>query len=481
MFLESQTDPKAKNTGRVVAVDGSVIDAVFEEKLPALYNLLKIEAEEKIYVEVISLVNSHTVRGIALTPLQGLERDTEIIDSGSPIKVPVGKKLLGRVFDVFGNPIDKKDPPEIEERRSIHVRPIALTERETSTEIFKTGIKAIDILAPLQKGSKAGLFGGAGVGKTVLIMEMIHNMVGKYEGVSVFCGIGERVREAEELYREIRESGVLENSLLVYGQMNEQPGARFRVGHSALTMAEYFRDDANQDVLLLIDNIFRFIQAGAEVSGLMGRLPSRVGYQPTMGTELAELQERICSTRKAAITSIQAIYVPADDFTDPAAVHAFNHLSSSIVLSRKRASQGLYPAIDPLRSYSKLLVPHVVGEKHYSIAQEVRKTLSEYGELKDIIAMLGMEELSQEDQRTVHRARKLERFLTQPFFVTEQFTDKKGKMVDLEDALEGCRRILDDEFEEFSEGDFYMVGSLDDLKSRKQTSKSKQSETEEET
>lgn len=477
--MKSVTDPKEKNIGRVVAVDGSVIDAVFEEKLPALYNLLEIEAEKKIYIEVISLVNSRTVRGIALTPVQGLERDTEVVDSGSPIKVPVGKKLLGRVFDVFGNPIDKKDPPEEKELRSIHVRPVPLKKRATSTQIFKTGIKAIDILAPLQKGSKAGLFGGAGVGKTVLIMEMIHNMVGKYEGVSVFCGIGERVREAEELYREIRESGVLDNSLLVYGQMNEQPGARFRVGHSALTMAEYFRDDANQDVLLLIDNIFRFIQAGAEVSGLMGRLPSRVGYQPTMGTELAELQERICSTHSAAITSIQAIYVPADDFTDPAAVHAFNHLSASIVLSRKRASQGLYPAIDPLRSYSKLLVPHVVGEEHYSIAQEIRKTLSEYEELKDIIAMLGMEELSQEDQRTVHRARKLERFLTQPFFVTEQFTDKEGKMVDLEDALGGCRRILDDEFDDSGEGKFYMIGSLDDLKSKKQASKSTQSESEE--
>lgn len=465
--MKSKHNLQNLNSGVVTAVDGSVVDCVFEDKLPSLYNLLEVEGERKILIEVISLIDSRTVRGIALTPVQGLERDSRVRDTGGPIKVPVGKKLLGRVFDVFGNPIDRKDPPEVEEYRSIHVRPVPLTERETSEELFRTGIKAIDILAPLEKGGKAGMFGGAGVGKTVLIMEMIHNMVGKYEGVSVFCGIGERVREAEELYREVKESGVLDSTLLVYGQMNEQPGARFRVGHSALTMAEYFRDNANQDVLLLIDNIFRFIQAGAEVSGLMGRLPSRVGYQPTMGTELAELEERICSTRRGAITSIQAVYVPADDFTDPAAVHTFNHLSSSIVLSRRRASQGLYPAIDPLKSYSKMLVPHVVGERHYNIAQDIRRTLSEYEDLKDIIAMLGMEELSQEDQKTVHRARKLERFLTQPFFVTEQFTDKKGKMVDLEDALEGCRRILEGDFEDYSEGDFYMIGSLADLREDK--------------
>jgi F-type H+-transporting ATPase subunit beta len=314
----------------------------------------------------------------------------------------------------------------------------------------------------LERGGKAGLFGGAGVGKTVLISEMIHNVVGRHGGVSVFCGIGERSREGEELYREMQAAGVLDNAVLVFGQMNEPPGARFRVGHAALTMAEYFRDDARQDVLLLIDNIFRFIQAGAEVSGLMGQIPSRLGYQPTLGTELAELEERICSTASGAITSVQAVYVPADDFTDPAAVHTFSHLSAAIVLSRKRASEGFYPAIDPLRSGSSLLAPHVVGTRHYHVAQEVRATLAAYEDLKDIIAMLGIEELSQEDRRTVHRSRRLERFFTQPFFVTEAFTGLEGKMVELEDALAGCERILDDEFAPYPERALYMIGRIDE-------------------
>ena len=334
----------------------------------------------------------------------------------------------------------------------------------TTSEVFETGIKAIDVLAPLERGGKAGLLGGAGVGKTVLIMELINNMAGKYAGISIFCGIGERSREGEELYREIKEVGVLDKAIMVFGQMNEQPGARFRVGHAALTMAEYFRDDARQDVLLLIDNIFRFVQAGAEVSGLMGQLPSQVGYQPTLATELAELEERICSTKTGAITSVQAVYVPADDFTDPAVVHIFGHLSSSIVLSRKMSSQGLYPAIDPLQSHSKILSPHIVGEKHYRIAQNIRKTLAEYEELKDIIAMLGLEELSQEEQLIVHRARRLERFLTQPFFTTEEFTGHKGKMVKLEDALDGCERILNDEFSDYPEKSFYMIGTIDEAK-----------------
>jgi F-type H+-transporting ATPase subunit beta len=320
------------------------------------------------------------------------------------------------------------------------------------------------VLAPLERGGKSGLFGGAGVGKTVLIMELIHNVIGHHSGVSVFCGIGERCREGEELYREIQAAGVLDRTVLVFGQMNEPPGARFRVGHSALTMAEYFRDNARQDVLLLVDNIFRFIQAGSEVSGLMGQLPSRLGYQPTLGTELAGLEERICNTATGAITSVQAVYVPADDFADPSAVHTFGHLSASIVLSRKRAAEGLYPAIDPLRSGSKMVTPQIAGERHYRIAQAIRRTLASYEDLKDIIAMLGIEELSQEDRRTVYRARRLERFLTQPCFVTEQFTGHKGKLVSLSDALDGCERILNDEFAKYPEQSLYMIGSIDEVR-----------------
>jgi F-type H+-transporting ATPase subunit beta len=347
-------------------------------------------------------------------------------------------------------------------------RPAALMERSTKAEIFTTGIKAIDVLAPLERGGKAGLFGGAGVGKTVLITELIHNMVGQHEGVSLFCGIGERCREGEELYREMREAGVLDNTVMVFGQMNEPPGARFRVGLTALTMAEYFRDDLGRDVLLLIDNIFRFIQAGMEISGLLGMMPSRLGYQPTMGTELAELEERIANTRRAAITSIQAVYVPADDFTDPAAVHTFSHLSASIVLSRKRASEGLYPAVDPLESASKMLNPQIVGERHYRLAQEIRRTLANYEELKDIIAMLGLEELSREDRRTVFRARRLERFLTQPFFTTEQFTGMQGREVSLAEALDGCESILNDEFTDAPEKTLYMIGNIEEARRRLQ-------------
>jgi F-type H+-transporting ATPase subunit beta len=354
--------------------------------------------------------------------------------------------------------------------RSIHQLPVPLAQRVTKAEVFHTGIKAIDVLAPLERGGKAGLFGGAGVGKTVLIMEMIHNTLSQHEGVSLFCGIGERCREGEELYRELRETGELANTILVFGQMNDPPGARFRVGHAALTMAEYFRDEEKQDVFLLIDNIFRFIQAGSEVSGLMGRLPSRLGYQPTLGTELAALQERICNTHRGAITSVQAVYVPADDFTDPSAVHTFGHLSASIVLSRKRASEGLYPAIDPLQSRSKLLVPHVVGDRHYAIAQEIRKTLAQYEELKDIIAMLGIEELSTADRQTVNRARRLERFLTQPFFVTQQFTGLEGRAVALNDALDGCERILNDEFADSPEQRLYMIGGVQEAFSERSSS-----------
>ena len=458
MINSSQT---IQNQGEVVSIRGSVIDARFTDSLPEIYNLLK--AGETM-IEVLVHLSPETVRGIALTPAQGLARGSSIIDTGRPIMVPVGEKLLGRAFNVFGSPIDHKEQVEAKEFRSIHRESVPLSEQITNSEIFETGIKAIDVLAPLQRGGKAGLLGGAGVGKTVLIMELIQNMASRYEGISIFCGIGERCREGEELYREIKDVGVLDKAVMVFGQMNEQPGARFRVGHAALTMAEYFRDDAKQDVLLLIDNIFRFVQAGSEVSGLMGQLPSRVGYQPTLATELAGLEERICSTRTGAITSVQAVYVPADDFTDPAVVHTFGHLSATIVLSRKMSSQGLYPSIDPLESRSKMLSPYVVGEKHYQIAQRIRKTLAEYEELKDIIAMLGLEELSQEDKKIVNRARRLERFLTQPFLTTEHFTGLKGKMVKLEDALDGCERILDDEFQDYPEKSLYMIGSIDEAK-----------------
>lgn len=449
-----------KNFGTVISVRSSVVDVHFSGKLPALLAVLRGGEAGDVIIEVLIHLDGRTVRGIALTSTQGLAEGSRVLDTENPLKVPVGQRLLGRVFNVFGEAIDRKDAVTEGEWRSIHQAPVSLERQSTKSEIFVTGIKAIDLLSPMELGGKGGLFGGAGVGKTVLIMEMINNMVAGHEGVSLFCGIGERVREGEELYREMKEAGVLNNTVMIFGQMNEPPGARFRVGHAALTMAEYFRDEKRQDVLLLIDNIFRFIQAGMEVSGLLGQLPSRLGYQPTLGTDLAELEERISNTSTGAITSVQAVYVPADDFTDPSAVHTFGHLSSSIVLSRKKASEGLYPAIDPLQSGSKMLVPHVVGERHYRIAQEMRRTLAEYEDLKDIIAMLGMEELSQADRQTVNRARRLERFLTQPFFVTEQFTGKEGKMVSLDDALEGCERILNDEFSDRPEKSLYMLGKI---------------------
>jgi F-type H+-transporting ATPase subunit beta len=451
------------NQGKVLSVRSSVVDVSFPTA-PSIRNVLKAGDEGQVIIEVFTQLDNNTVRGVALTPTQGLARGSTVIDTGKPFEVPVGKELLGRVFNVFGQTIDKKAQIEGAELRSIHREPIPLRDQSTVSEIFETGIKAIDVLAPLERGGKAGLFGGAGVGKTVLITEMIHNTVSGHEGMSIFCGIGERCREGEELYREMEESGVLGNTVMVFGQMNEPPGARFRVGHAALTMAEYFRDDSKQDVLLMIDNIFRFIQAGMEVSGLLGQLPSRLGYQPTLATELAELEERICNTKTGAITSIQAVYVPADDFTDPSAVHTFGHLSATIALSRKRASEGLYPAIDLLQSNSKMLMPNIAGERHYKIAQEIRKTLAVYEDLKDIIAMLGISELSREDQRIVHRARRLERFFTQPFFVTEQFTGTAGKMVSREETLIGCERILNDEFAEYPERALYMIGSIDEAK-----------------
>jgi F-type H+-transporting ATPase subunit beta len=452
-----------RNEGTVTAVRGSVVDVSFPSHVPAIYHILKAGHEPEVVIEVVSHLDGSTVRGMALTPTRGLWRGSRVVDTQDTLRVPVGERVLGRVFDVFGKTIDRKETIESGEWRSIHTDPVPLMRRSTTSEIFETGIKAIDVLAPLERGGKSGLLGGAGVGKTVLITELIHNVIGHHKGVSVFCGIGERCREGEELFREIQTAGVLDKTVLVFGQMNESPGARFRVGHSALTMAEYFRDDARQNVLLLIDNIFRFIQAGSEVSGLMGQLPSRLGYQPTLGTDLSDLEERICNTAAGAITSVQAVYVPADDFSDPSTVHTFSHLSASIVLSRKRASEGLYPAIDPLRSGSKLVTPQVAGARHYKIAQEIRKTLSGYDELRDIIAMLGLEELSQEDRRTVHRARRLERFLTQPFFVTEQFTGHAGKLVRLEETLDGCERILNDEFANLPEQALYMIGPVSEV------------------
>ena len=452
------------NYGKVTSVRGSVVDVRFEDRLPPIYSLLLAGSTAKISIEVLTQLDHQHVRGIALNPTQGLARGMPVEDTGAPLKVPVGKGILSRMFDVFGNVIDREPAPPDLEWRTIHRDPPPLASRSTKSEIFETGIKAIDLLIPLERGGKAGLFGGAGVGKTVLLTEMIHNMVGHHQGVSLFCGIGERCREGQELYCDMKEAGVLPHMVMMFGQMNEPPGARFRVGLAALTMAEYFRDDEHRDVLLLIDNVFRFIQAGMEVSGLMGNMPSRLGYQPTMGTELAGLEERIANTSTGAITSIQAVYVPADDLTDPAAVHTFSHLSASIVLSRKRASEGLYPAIDLLQSNSKMATPTILGERHYILAQEIRKTLAHYEELKDIIAMLGMEQLSPDDRKVVGRARRLERFLTQPFFATEQFSGIKGKDVSLQDAIDGCERILNDEFADLSESAFYMIGSINEAR-----------------
>ena len=448
------------NVGAVVSVRGSVVDARFDRVLPPINSILRAGTGGKIVIEVMAQLDALRVRGIALTPTQGLARGMPVEDTGGPLRAPVGKAIISRMFDVFGGAIAQLPAPADVQWRSVHRAPPPLSERSTRSEIFETGIKAIDVLLPLERGGKAGLFGGAGVGKTVLLTEMIHNMIGHQKGVSIFCGIGERCREGEELYRDMKDAGVLKDMVMVFGQMNEPPGSRFRVGSAALTMAEYFRDDEHRDVLLLIDNIFRFIQAGMEVSGLMGQMPS----QPTMSTELSGLEERIANTRAGAITSIQAVYVPADDLTDPAAVHVFSHLSASIVLSRKRASEGLYPAIDLLQSSSKMATPGIIGERHYNLAQEIRRTLAQYEDLKDIIAMLGLEQLSPGDRKTVARARRLERFLTQPFFATEQFSGIKGKLVSLNDSIDGCERILRDEFKDYPESALYMIGAIGEAK-----------------
>jgi len=456
--MESKSTPS--NQGAVISVRGSVVDVRFEHRLPLIHSVLRAGPQGRILIEVMAQLDARRVRGIALTPTQGLARGMAVEDTQSPLRAPVGKEILSRMFDVFGAAIDGRSAPSNVEWRTVHRAPPSLSERSTKSEIFETGIKVIDVLVPLERGGKAGLFGGAGVGKTVLLTEIIHNMIGHEQGVSIFCGIGERCREGEELYRDMKQAGVLQNMVMVFGQMNEPPGNRFRVGHVALTMAEYFRDDEQRDVLLLIDNIFRFIQAGMEVSGLMGQMPSRLGYQPTMSTELSGLEERIANTQAGAITSIQAVYVPADDLTDPAADHVFSHLSASLVLSRKRASEGLYPAIDLLQSNSKMATPGIVGNRHYALSQEIRRTLAQYDDLKDLIAMLGLEQLSPEDRKAVARARRLERFLTQPFFATEQFSGIKGKQVSLQDSIDGCERILADEFKDYPESALYMIGAI---------------------
>ena len=452
--------------GTIHSVRGSVVDVLFAQRPPPVHQLLRAGRDGRVLIEVLAHLSPNVVRGMALTPTQGLSRGEVVEDTGEPLRIPVGKATLARMLNLFGEPIDGKGELADVEWQPIHKAPPPLVRRSTKSEVFETGIKVIDVLVPLERGGKAGLFGGAGVGKTVLLTEMIHNMVGRHHGVSLFCGIGERCREGEELYRDMTAAGVMPNTVMIYGQMNELPGCRFRVGHAALTIAEHFRDVEHRDVLLLVDNIFRFIQAGSEVSGLMGQLPSRLGYQPTLGTELSQLEERITNTDHGAITSIQAIYVPADDFTDPAAVHAFSHLSASVVLSRKRASEGLFPAIDPLQSNSKMLSPAIVGERHYRIAEAIRKTLAHYEDLKDIIAMLGLEQLSKEDRALVFRARRLERFLTQPFFTTEHFTEIKGRAVSLAESLDGFERILNDEFKDFPESALYMIGPIGDVKQK---------------
>ncbi|WOJ91496.1 F0F1 ATP synthase subunit beta [Methylocapsa polymorpha] len=463
-------DANSAALGRVIAVHGSVVDVSFPAgALPAVNEAIAIawDLGRPIVAEVQQHVNPTTVRAVALENTAGLKRGVPVRSLGANIRVPVGDAVLGRLLNAIGEPADRKEalPADIE-RRPIHASAPELDELGAALEIFHTGIKVIDLLAPLVKGGKAAMFGGAGVGKTVLIMELIRTTVERHSGISVFAGIGERSREGHELLLELGQSGVLERTALVFGQMNEPPGARWRAGLTALAIAEYFRDAAHENVLLLIDNVYRLVQAGGEVSGLLGRLPSRVGYQPTLASEIAELEERIASVAGAAITSIQAVYVPADDFTDPAVAEIFSHLDSSIVLSRDMASEGMYPAVDPLASTSSLLDPRLVGEAHYRIAQEVRKTIAHYRELQEIIALLGIEELSAADRSAVKRARRLMRFLTQPFMVTIAFTGKSGRSVELEATLAACRAILDGETDDWAESSLYMVGDLDEARSK---------------
>ena len=454
-----------KHIGKVIQVTGPVLDIRFPEReLPALLNAIEIDNHgEKLTVEVAQQTGDHTVRCIAMKSTDGLVRGTAAVDTGKPITVPVGEACLGRVFNLLGETVDDQGPVITEEQWPIHRNAPEYEEQVPATEILETGIKVVDLICPYAKGGKIGLFGGAGVGKTVLIMELIHNVATAHGGLSVFTGVGERTREGNDLYNEMKESGVIDKTALVYGQMNEPPGARMRVGLSGLTMAEYFRDVKNQDVLLFIDNIFRFTQAGSEVSALLGRMPSAVGYQPTLATEMGALQERITSTRKGSITSVQAVYVPADDLTDPAPATTFTHLDATTVLSREIASQGIYPAVDPLDSTSRILAPEIVGKEHYEIARAVQQVLQRYKELQDIIAIMGMDELSEEDKKTVNRARKVQRYLSQSFSVAEQFTGMEGTYVPLKETLRGFRMILDGACDEIPESCFLFAGNIDEV------------------
>ena len=454
-----------KNIGTVVQVIGPVLDIRFkDDHLPALLNAIEIElGGKKLVVEVAQHIGDNLVRCIAMSSTDGLVRGAEAVDTGAPISVPVGKGTLGRIFNLLGEAIDNQPEPEYEERWPIHRPAPSYEEQESTTEMLETGIKVVDLICPYAKGGKIGLFGGAGVGKTVLIMELINNVAKQHGGISVFTGVGERTREGNDLYNEMKESGVLNNTALVYGQMNEPPGARMRVGLSGLTMAEYFRDKEGQDVLLFIDNIFRFTQAGSEVSALLGRMPSAVGYQPTLATEMGALQERITSTKRGSITSVQAVYVPADDLTDPAPATTFAHLDATTVLDRSISSLGIFPAVDPLASTSRILSPDIVGQEHYDVAREVQRVLQRYKELQDIIAIMGMDELSDEDKLTVSRARKIQRFLSQPFSVAEQFTGYEGKYVPIKETIRGFKEILEGKHDDIPESAFLFAGSIDDV------------------
>ena len=466
------------NTGKVIQVIGPVVDIEFPpEQLPAIYNSVNItdtstEVEISLIVEVMQHLGDNVVRCVAMSSTDGLTRGMQAIDTGAPIKVPVGKGTLGRVFNVLGNAVDLNEAKvEADDHWPIHRPAPSFEEQETATEILETGIKVVDLIAPYSRGGKIGLFGGAGVGKTVLIMELIRNIATEHGGYSVFAGVGERTREGNDLWMEMKESGVIEKTALVYGQMNEPPGARMRVALTGLTMAEYFRDVGGQDVLFFVDNIFRFIQAGSEVSALLGRMPSAVGYQPTLATDVGALQERITSTKKGSITSVQAVYVPADDLTDPAPAATFAHLDATTVLSRQIAELGIYPAVDPLDSTSRIVDPNIIGEEHYQVARGVQEVLQRYKELQDIIAILGMEELSDEDKLTVSRARKMQRFLSQPFFVAEAFTGTPGKYVPLKETIRGFKEILNGKHDELPEAAFYMAGSIDEVVEKARTMK----------
>ncbi len=477
-------DDKSKkpNIGKIVSIRGPVLDIEFPPgKLPDMYTALEIHRIEdkrqdyqrkKIIVEVQQSIGSNQVRAVAMSPTDGLDRGMSVIDTGKSIEVPVGQETLGRLFNVLGEPIDSLGDVSTEKKLSIHREAPSIEDIEPTTELYETGVKVIDLLCPFVKGGKIGMFGGAGVGKTVIIMELIHNIATEHGGFSVFSGVGERTREGNDLYLEMKESGVLDKTVLVFGQMNEPPGARLRVGLSGLTMAEYFRDFEGKDLLLFVDNIFRFVQAGQEVSTLLGRMPSAVGYQPTLSSEMGELQERITSTKKGSITSVQAIYVPADDLTDPAPATTFSHLDSTVVLSRQIAERGLYPAVDPLDSSSQILDPQYVGVEHYQVARSVQEVLQRNKELQDIIAILGIDELSEEDKLTVQRARRIERFLSQPFSVAEQFTGREGRYVKIEDTINGFKAIVEGKFDDVPEQAFYMTGTIEEVEERAKKLKS---------